>query len=330
MANDPATDFLIISKARMMHHYLPKLRACLDVLDEERLWFEESERSNSIGGIVRHLMEHARRNAVRLLNPDVRFEKGIENEFPNRPVAKERLLAELEQAFEQLAAAIDDRLRDTDGYDMYDLYHLVEHTGYHLGQIVDRTQRDAGVSFQFVQNGINEQALREQVRQEWTEHRREERTADAFTDRLKLRKAGPSDLTLLAEMNSRLIADEGSANPMGPEALRERMEGWLSADWQADLLCTGEQVVGYALYQFREAPYRQGELEVYLRQYYIEREYRRSGYGLHGLQLLLDERFREAGAVVVDVLETNERGRRFWSKAGFRGYARNLRLELKR
>lgn len=35
--------------------------------------------------------------------------------------------------------------------DRYDIYHLVEHTGYHLGQIIDRTQRMSHTLFQFVQ-----------------------------------------------------------------------------------------------------------------------------------------------------------------------------------
>ncbi|WP_231887401.1 hypothetical protein [Paenibacillus jamilae] len=42
---------------------------------------------------------------------------------------------------------------------------MVEHTAYHLGQIIDRVQRLAGHRFQFVQTGLNEKALRAIVQQ---------------------------------------------------------------------------------------------------------------------------------------------------------------------
>lgn len=44
--------------------------------------------------------------------------------------------------------------------DMHHLFHIVEHTGYHLGQVVDRVQRTTGARFQFCQNGLNERNLR--------------------------------------------------------------------------------------------------------------------------------------------------------------------------
>lgn len=49
---------------------------------------------------------------------------------------------------------------------MYDIYHLIEHTGYHLGQVVDRVQRITGKRFQFVQNGINEKTLKKYINTE--------------------------------------------------------------------------------------------------------------------------------------------------------------------
>lgn len=51
-----------------------------------------------------------------------------------------------------------ERLRHGTGIDteqMHQLYHVVEHTGYHLGQIIDRVQAATGEKFSFVQNGLN-------------------------------------------------------------------------------------------------------------------------------------------------------------------------------
>lgn len=47
--------------------------------------------------------------------------------------------------------------------DLHSLLHLVEHTSYHLGQVVDRTKFIKGQQFNFCQNGINEKNLRIRV-----------------------------------------------------------------------------------------------------------------------------------------------------------------------
>lgn len=47
-------------------------------------------------------------------------------------------------------------------------YHVVEHTSYHLGKVIDRAQRKTGAVFQFVQNGLNERNLRGIVEDEIT------------------------------------------------------------------------------------------------------------------------------------------------------------------
>ena len=47
--------------------------------------------------------------------------------------------------------------------DLHSLLHLVEHTSYHLGQVVDRTKSITEQQFNFCQNGINEKNLRTRV-----------------------------------------------------------------------------------------------------------------------------------------------------------------------
>ena len=47
--------------------------------------------------------------------------------------------------------------------DLHSLLHLVEHTSYHLGQVVDRTKSIKGQQFNFCQNGINEKNLKIRV-----------------------------------------------------------------------------------------------------------------------------------------------------------------------
>lgn len=149
--------FITISKHRMCDQYLHKLRICIESLTEDQLWQSDSERSNSIGGIVLHIMEHIDRNTARMMNPHMIFEQGIERFFPASLEKKAEVIDRLTAAFNRFGTAVD---HVGLAADMYNIYHLVEHTGYHLGQIVDRAQSLAAAKFEFVQNGINEKALR--------------------------------------------------------------------------------------------------------------------------------------------------------------------------
>ncbi|MBB6672816.1 DinB family protein [Cohnella nanjingensis] len=140
----------------MIHHYLPKLTTSLQSLDERTLRLKESADLNSILGIAKHMLEHIRRNTQRYRDPNVQFEQGIENTFPEGECNKETLLKEVEETFQ----AFDEALCVCQTVEMYDLYHLVEHTGYHLGQIIDRAQRLTGARYRFMQSGISETALK--------------------------------------------------------------------------------------------------------------------------------------------------------------------------
>lgn len=154
--------FLKISQHRMRSHYLPKLIHSLNLLDSTMLWHREMAHLNSIGGIALHICEHVRRISVRLStqNHDG-FSTGIEDYFPDLNLSPEELVQTVTETFDQYNSVMEKVIANrTDEIDMHSIYHLVEHTGYHLGQIVDRSQRISGKSLKFCQNGINERSLR--------------------------------------------------------------------------------------------------------------------------------------------------------------------------
>lgn len=161
--------FRLITEYRMNYHYLPKLLTCIESLNQQQLWEAEPDRqdegANSIGGIVLHILEQIRRHLVKLSNPDADFDVRLSDYFPAAGTGPEQLMKQVEQTFlelkQKLAAALP--------FDMFSLYHLAEHTSYHLGQIIDRSQRLAGRKYQFVQNGINESQLRSLVEARWSE-----------------------------------------------------------------------------------------------------------------------------------------------------------------
>ena len=143
---------------------------------------------------------------------------------------------------------------------------------------------------------------------------------------LLIRPATKSDLPILAQMNRRLIEDEGSRNPMSIAELQNRMGEWLGDEWQVDLFSEGDTVVGYAVYQFRKDIYKPDEVMVYLRQLYIERDRRRRGLGSRAFKLVAQTRFPAGCRIEVDVLASNPRGAKFWAQVGFQPYCTTLWL----
>ena len=119
-------------------------------------------------------------------------------------------------------------------------------------------------------------------------------------------------------MNRHLIEDEKSANLMDSERLRERMRGWLETDYRAVLL-RQDEIIGYALYRFEDEFFRERRV-VYVRQFFVERAYRRRGLGREAFSQLRETYFRGAH-LRLEVLTANPGGSAFWKTLGFEPYA---------
>ncbi|MGZ9586646.1 hypothetical protein [Paenibacillus marinisediminis] len=159
-------EFTRISIFRMCEHYLPKLKIALDSVDKDVLWKHEKDTLNSIGGIVLHIGQHIQRHVIRYTNSG-KVEGGIENYFPDEVATSAtdliQFITERFNSWREVMFDYTEGNKDEQNLDMFDIYHLVEHTGYHLGQIIDRVQRLTNRSFQFVQNGINEKSLKDLI-----------------------------------------------------------------------------------------------------------------------------------------------------------------------
>lgn len=157
--------FVKISQERMCSHYLPKFVQSLQALDADAIWRKEAENLNSVGGIALHICEHVRRISAKISDRDhLGFDEGIEDNFPDLSLSPEELIRTVEKTFDEFRSVTEKFMENMpDEIDMHSLYHLVEHTGYHLGQIVDRAKRMTKKSFNFCQNGINERNLKERI-----------------------------------------------------------------------------------------------------------------------------------------------------------------------
>ncbi|MDP7979997.1 hypothetical protein [Bacillus multifaciens] len=151
-----------ITYHRMYDHYRLKLLQAIGCLNTEELWKQEM---NSIGGIALHICEHVKRNTARYSNPDIKFEEGIEEYFPHLDISSTALCSIIEETFANWKREFEKVVNSEQNVeiDIHSLLHLVEHTGYHLGQVVDRVKRIKGKRFGFCQKGLNERNLRDMI-----------------------------------------------------------------------------------------------------------------------------------------------------------------------
>ncbi len=136
--------------------------------------------------------------------------------------------------------------------------------------------------------------------------------------KLTWREASDADLGLLAEWNHRLIRDEGHRNPMTVEQLAARMKNWLNGEYRA-VVFSDDQPVGYALF-------RSEATLIYLRQFFVQPERRRSGIGRMAFEILRKEIWPSGIRLTVDVLCRNGGGVAFWRSVGYQDYCLTLEI----
>lgn len=158
-AGTPEFEFIEASRVFLREDYLPKLLYCVEQLSDDDLWWRPNEVSNSIGNLVLHLCGNVRQWVVSSIGGTA-FKRDRDGEFAARgPVPKAELMADLKRAVfevdQTLAGLESGRLLDRlkiQGYDVSILqavYHVVEHFGYHLGQILYIYKMRTGVDPSF-------------------------------------------------------------------------------------------------------------------------------------------------------------------------------------
>jgi uncharacterized damage-inducible protein DinB len=137
--------FLEFSRSRLLERYWPRLKASVETLTEEQVWWRPNEASNSIGNLVLHLNGNVRQWLV-----DSFEEREDSRDRPTEFAAQGGMTAaellELLGATIGEAAKVLGRLTEPDlvaryeiqGYHVSGLeavYQVVEHFGMHYGQI---------------------------------------------------------------------------------------------------------------------------------------------------------------------------------------------------
>lgn len=151
--------FLEFSRNKLRTQYWPRLRACVESLNDEQIWWRPNASSNSIGNLVLHLNGNMRQWLVNSFN-----RRGDQRDRPaefsaDGGVAGTALIERLGATVEEGLAVLE-RLTEAEllaeyeiqGYHVTGLeaiYQVIEHFGLHYGQIVYVTKmlRDQDLGF---------------------------------------------------------------------------------------------------------------------------------------------------------------------------------------
>lgn len=154
-----STLFLEFSQHKLLEQYWPRLRACVESLSDEQVWWRPNESSNSIGNLVLHLDGNVGQWLVASFNRlEDRRDRPAEFNAQGG-ISAAALLAKLGTTMEQ-ASEVLSRLTEADllapfdiqGYHVTGLdavYQVVEHFGLHYGQIlyIAKTLRSEDLGF---------------------------------------------------------------------------------------------------------------------------------------------------------------------------------------
>jgi Protein of unknown function (DUF1572) len=156
---DVAALFLEFSRKKLLEQYWPRLRACVESLSDEQIWWRPNDACNSVGNLLLHLNGNVRQWLVASFNR--------QEDARNRPVEfskrdgiggaelLSRLGATLQDASEVLARlTVEDLVAryTIQGYEVSGLdavYQVVEHFGLHYGQVLYITKMVRGEDLGF-------------------------------------------------------------------------------------------------------------------------------------------------------------------------------------
>ncbi|HEY3132371.1 MAG TPA: DinB family protein [Acidobacteriota bacterium] len=139
--------------------YFPKIEKCLELLRDDDVWWRAHETDNSVGNLMLHLAGNVRQWIVSGIG-GAADKRVRQKEFDQREaLSKTELLARLRAAVDDadgVLASIDTAellkprfIQFTQQTPLQAIFHVVEHFGYHTGQIVYITKLRAGKDLGF-------------------------------------------------------------------------------------------------------------------------------------------------------------------------------------
>lgn len=159
MTDTPTALFLDFSRTKLSTQYWPRLRACVESLSDEQIWWRPNASSNSIGNLMLHLNGNMRQWIIDAFNRQT-DQRDRPAEFAAKGEITGAELIEKLGSTVQEALGVIARLSEADlvapmeiqGYHVTGLaavYQVIEHFGLHYGQIayITKMLRDQDLGF---------------------------------------------------------------------------------------------------------------------------------------------------------------------------------------
>lgn len=130
---------------RIYEESIPRIKKCLDLIDENQLWYSPNKNTNSIGNQILHIIGNMTQYIMYGIGqkPDVR--KRSQEFIPSQSFNKAELLEEINTLVKSTSLEIKKinptqllSVRRVQVFDMsvlQILIHVTEHLSYHVGQI---------------------------------------------------------------------------------------------------------------------------------------------------------------------------------------------------
>jgi len=156
---NPTNLFLGFSRDKLLRQYWPRLRACVESLTDEQIWWRPNASSNSIGNLLLHLNGNVQQWLVDSFKRQEDHRDRPAEFAATGQLSGKELLARLDGTL-FYARDVLDRLGEADliaemeiqGYHVHGLeaiYQVVEHFGLHYGQIayITKMLKDQDLGF---------------------------------------------------------------------------------------------------------------------------------------------------------------------------------------
>lgn len=138
--------------------------------------------------------------------------------------------------------------------------------------------------------------------------------------KLSWRNGSEADLDFLADWNRRLIVDDLHRNSMTIPELRARMEGWMRTGEYRAVIFSDPEPVAHAVFRIDK------DL-IYLRQFYVRADRRRTGVGTRAFAILRQEIWPKSIRIMVEALcRENDSSIPFWRSVGLKDYCLTLEI----
>ena len=162
-ARQLATGVGQVFRQRILDEYVPRIRHCVSLLDEERLWHRPGPHNNSVANLLLHLTGNTRQWILAGIanqrdDRDRDGELAAEHAPDNQ--SGEELMARLTATVEAAVAVVDqlgpDELLEVRTFQsrwehtcLSAVLHVVEHFSGHAGQIYAYTKQTLGIDLKF-------------------------------------------------------------------------------------------------------------------------------------------------------------------------------------